>query len=45
MIGWAIVVVGVIATAWTFGAAILWTIRPGETEPDHPKRIVLRDDR
>ncbi len=45
MIGLAIVIAGVVATAWSFGAALLWTIRPGETEPDHPKRMILRSDR
>lgn len=45
MIGSVIVFVGVAATLWTIGAAIYWLICPGETQPDHPKRIVLRKDR
>ncbi|HLI95130.1 MAG TPA: hypothetical protein VKT72_03465 [Candidatus Baltobacteraceae bacterium] len=45
MIGWIIVIVGTAATLWTICAAIYWILRPGETEPDHPKRIILRDDR
>ena len=45
MIGWIIVIAGVAATLWTIAAATYWTIFPGETEPDHPKRIILRDDR
>ena len=45
MIGWIIVGAGVAATLWTIGAAIYWMIRPGETDPEHPKRIVLRRDR
>ena len=45
MIGWIIVAAGAAVTLWSFGAAIYWLIWPGETEPDHPKRIVLRSDR
>lgn len=45
MIAWIIVCVGTAATLWTIVAAIYWLIWPGETEPDHPKRIVLRSDR
>ncbi len=45
MIGWTIVAAGTIATLWTIAAAIYWTVNPGETEPDHPKRMILRDDR
>lgn len=45
MIGWIIVGGGAAATLWTIAAAIYWLVRPGETEPDHPKRIVLRSDR
>lgn len=45
MIGWIIVAVGSLATLWTFGACIYWTLHPGETSPDHPKRLILRSDR
>lgn len=45
MIGWIIVAAGVAATLWTIAAAIYWMVCPGETEPDHPKRIILRHDR
>lgn len=45
MIGWIIVAAGVAVTLWTIAAAAYWMIFPGETEPDHPKRIILRDDR
>jgi hypothetical protein len=45
MIGWIIVAVGTVATLWTICASIYWTIWPGETEPDHPKNIILRSDR
>jgi hypothetical protein len=45
MIGWIIVGTGAAATLWSIGAAIYWLIWPGETDPGHPKRIVLRSDR
>lgn len=45
MIGAAIVIIGTLATIWTICAAIYWTVRPGETDPGHPKRIILRHDR
>ncbi len=45
MIGWAIVVIGTAATLYTIVASVYWLIRPGETEPDHPKRLILRNDR
>lgn len=43
--GIAIVVVGTIATAWTFVLSARMTIAPGEHELDHPKNVVLREDR
>jgi hypothetical protein len=45
MIGGIIVAVGTIATLWTICAAVYWTVHPGETDPDHPKRLILRNDR
>lgn len=45
MIGWIIVTIGSAATLWTICAALYWTIRPGETNPDHPKYSILRSDR
>lgn len=44
-LGIVVVVAGAIATAWTFVLAFRLTIRPGEHEPDHPKRTILREDR
>jgi len=44
-IGSAIVIIGAATTLWTIFVAIYWTIRPGETEVDHPKRLILRADR
>ena len=43
--GWIVIVAGTLATLWTIGVTIYWIVRPGETAPDHPKRIVLREDR
>lgn len=45
MIGWIIVAVGTFATLWSIGAAIYFTVRPGETNADHPKLLILRNDR
>lgn len=45
MIGHVVIAAGTLATLWTIAAAVYWTIWPGETDPDHPKRIVLRRDR
>jgi hypothetical protein len=44
-IGWIIVAAGTIVTVWTIAAAVYWTLRPGETDPDHPKNMVLKDNR
>lgn len=44
-LGLVVVVVGAIATAFTIVASIYWCIRPGETDPNHPKRSILRSDR
>jgi len=43
--GLAIVAVGAIGTLWTFVLAFWLTFRPGESSPDHPKNIILREDR
>ncbi|MGH7659953.1 MAG: hypothetical protein ACRENA_03410 [Vulcanimicrobiaceae bacterium] len=45
MIGFAIVIVGAIVTLWTMGFAIRTSLRPGETDPEHPKYSILRPDR
>jgi hypothetical protein len=45
MIGCVIVAVGTFSTLYTIVAAVYWLIRPGETELDHPKRMILRNDR
>ena len=43
-VGVAVVVVGAIATAIAFVLAFRMTVRPGETEADHPKNTILRED-
>lgn len=45
LLGWLVVIVGAVATIFAIASTIYWFLRPGETEPDHPKRIVLRSDR
>ena len=45
VLGWSIVIAGSALTLWSMAASVYWTIRPGETQPNHPKRIVLRNDR
>ncbi len=44
-LGWIVIAVGTAATLWTIAAAAYWTIHPGETESQHPKNLILRDDR
>jgi hypothetical protein len=44
-IGWSVVIAGAIGTIWTIGISIYWVIKPGEHEPDHPKRLIMRKDR
>jgi hypothetical protein len=43
--GWFVVALGTLATVGAFALAIKVTIWPGERGVDHPKRIILRDDR
>jgi hypothetical protein len=44
-LGITVVVMGTIATAVSFVLAFRMLIRPGEEEPDHPKRVILHEDR
>ena len=41
----AVIAIGAIVTAFTIVMSIYWCIRPGETDPNHPKRSILRNDR
>lgn len=45
VLGWIVVIVGTIATLWTIVATVYWLVRPGEKEPEHPKNLILKDDR
>lgn len=45
ILGWIAIAIGSLATLWTICAAVYWTVRPGETDPDHPKRLIFKDDR
>ena len=45
MIGGVIVVAGAAVTLWCIAAALYWIVHPGETDPAHPKRLILKDDR
>lgn len=42
---WAVLVVTGLFVAWTIVRAVLYTVRPGEDEPDHIKRSVLTEPR
>jgi hypothetical protein len=44
-LGWAVIACGAIATTFTILISIYWVIRPGESDPSHPKNLILRDDR
>lgn len=45
IVGWAIVVLGVITTATAFVLAVAAMIAPGETEQSHPKFLIFKADR
>lgn len=45
ILGTLVVIAGTIATCFVFVLAARATLWPGETAPDHPKRLVLKDDR
>ncbi len=45
LLGWCAIVIGSGATLYTIVAAVYWSVRPGEDAPDHPKRLILREDR
>jgi hypothetical protein len=45
LVAWPIVIAGTVGTIYTIVASIYWLLRPGETAPNHPKRMILRSDR
>jgi len=44
LFGWILVGVAAAVGVWTLWLSVRWTFFPGETEPDHPKRMILDDD-
>jgi hypothetical protein len=40
---WVLVGISVLAAVWVIWKAVLLTIRPGETDPNHIKRQILED--
>ena len=44
-IGYAIVIVGAIATLWTIVFSVRALVWPGEENPDHPKYSIFREGR
>ena len=45
VLGTIVVIVGALVTLLAFGLAVRATFWPGETAPDHPKNIILAEDR
>jgi len=43
--GWLMVLVGGAILIYSSFLAIKATIRPDETDPEHPKNVILRSDR
>jgi hypothetical protein len=44
-IGWAIAATGAIVTIGVIALAVYLFVVPGEGEADHPKRLILKDNR
>lgn len=42
---WALTLAAALAAAWCIWLAVRYTLRPGETEPDHIKRLILDEPR
>ena len=40
---WVAIVVAQLLAVWAVWKAVMYTIRPGETEPDHIKRSIFED--
>ena len=45
LLGTIVVIVGAILTLYTFVLAVRTTVRPGETESEHPKLLIFKDNR
>lgn len=44
-LGWVIAVAGAVVTIWTIVFAVRAMVSPGETAADHPKHLILKDER
>lgn len=44
-LGWLITFAGAAVTIWTIVFAVRAMVSPGETGPNHPKQLILKDDR
>jgi hypothetical protein len=44
LVEWVLVGIAIAAAAWVIWRAVILTIRPGEEDPEHIKRQVLRED-
>jgi len=40
---WISIVLASAVVVWVLWKAVLYTLRPGETEPDHIKRMILQE--
>lgn len=40
---WAVTGAAALSVIWTIYLSVRYTLRPGETEPDHIKRLILED--
>jgi len=41
---YVLVGIAIVAAAWTIYLAVRYTVRPGESSPDHIKRRILEED-
>ncbi|MFM8980447.1 MAG: hypothetical protein ACKOSS_08295 [Planctomycetia bacterium] len=41
---WAVAVAAGLASLWSIWKCVRYAFAPGETEPDHVKRLILHDD-
>lgn len=41
---WVAIVVAQLVAIWTIWKAVMYTLRPGETEPEHIKRVIFTEN-
>jgi hypothetical protein len=41
---WIMAIAAVLVSVWTIWLSVGYALHPGETEPDHIKRLILADD-